>query len=144
MKIETMKLKDLPEVLSLSEQLGYPNNHADLKIRFEAMQDNLDYALFVARSEAGNVIGYIQINREPLTLLVGPRADIAALVVDQSQRGKGVGAELLKHAEKWARDNRVPLIRVRSNLKRTEAHRFYLREGYQLSKASNIFTKEPI
>jgi GNAT superfamily N-acetyltransferase len=144
MKIEKMNSNDLSDVLSLSEQLGYPNSYTDLKARFDELQNQSDYALFVARADSGKVIGYVQINREPHTLLVGPRADIAALVVDQNERGHGVGAALLRHAEQWAWDNELPLIRVRSNLKRTEAHRFYSREGYELSKTSNIFTKRPM
>lgn len=142
MKIDRMQIDDLPEVLSLAEQLGYPNVTSDVQERYQEISRHDSYALFVARSESSGVLGWIQINAEPVTLLVGARADIAALVVDEGQRGKGIGRELVGEAEKWARSKGLTTIRVRSNVKRTDAHRFYQREGYALTKTANMFVKE--
>lgn len=142
MNILKMVEEDLNDVSSLAGQLGYPNTLEELKLRFREINQSQDYALFVAKMENGKVAGYIQINREPHTLLSGPRADIAALVVDESDRSKGLGAALLKRAENWANENQLPMIRVRSNLKREDAHRFYKRNFYELKKSWHLFEKQ--
>ncbi|HEY3676065.1 MAG TPA: GNAT family N-acetyltransferase, partial [Candidatus Tumulicola sp.] len=66
---------------------------------------------------------------------------IAALVVDESERGNGTGAALLQAAEAWARERGVRCIRVRSNVIRADAHRFYEREKYAPLKDQRVFEK---
>jgi GNAT superfamily N-acetyltransferase len=140
-KIERMTSSDLNDVTDLAIQLGYPNTVEAVASRFEEIQGAPDYALFVAKDEDGKVVGYIQINREPCTLLAGPRADVAALVVDQTVRSKGIGAALLQEAEKWAVVQGLSMIRVRSNVSRTDAHRFYQKNGYEISKTGHTLIK---
>ena len=60
----------------------------------------------------------------------------------EHHRGQGIGKILLKQAEEWAREKSIPLVRIRSNVKREDTRRFYLREGYELSKIANFFTKK--
>lgn len=134
-----MSLEDLTEVTHLAHQLGYPNSVEEVTVRFHEIINDPAYALFVAKTD--KVLGWIQINHEPKTLLIGPRADIAALVVDENSRSLGVGKALVKRAEDWARENGITLVRVKSNTKREAAHRFYQREGYTLAKTSHMFTK---
>ncbi|MBI4405969.1 MAG: GNAT family N-acetyltransferase [Deltaproteobacteria bacterium] len=141
MRIEKMDLADLEDVTSLADQLGYPSSTEEIRTRFMRIQRTQNYGLFVAKSNGGKVIGYVQINCEPETLLAGPRADVAALIVDANERGKGIGAALLRQAEHWAEQNKLPLIRIRSNIKRTDAHRFYQNKGYVINKSSHILTK---
>jgi len=142
MKIEKMNIDDLSSVVSLVEQLGYPNAIEDLESRFSEIQNHPNYVLFVAKSSSGKAVGYVQVNRELHTLVAAPRAEIAALVVDQFERSKGIGAALLKRAEEWARENQLPLIRIRSNVKRSDAHRFYQKNGYEIGKSWHLLTKE--
>ncbi len=142
MKILKMSEEDLNQVLDLATQLGYPNTLKDFKIRFKEINASKDYALFVAKKETGEVVGYIQINRESHTLLAGPRAEVLGLVVDKNERRKGIGAALLKHAETWAKENWLPLIRIRSNIKREDAHRFYKSNSYDIKKSWHLFIKE--
>lgn len=141
MKIRKMQEQDLEDVLNLAAQLGYPITLNDLTTRFIEIQKLDNYALFVAQLDTNIVAGYIQINHEPKTLLTGAKADVAALIVDEAYRGKCIGSQLLAAAEAWAKNQNVEIIRVRSNVKRLDAHRFYLREGFELSKTSNIFVK---
>jgi GNAT superfamily N-acetyltransferase len=142
MKILKMTESDLSSVILLAKQLGYPINLQDATFRFKKINSHSDYALFVAKSNSNEILGYIQVNKEPTSLLVDNFADIAALVVDENARGKGIGKELLNIAESWARENMIELVRVRSNIKRTDAHRFYIREGFETSKTANMFTKK--
>jgi GNAT superfamily N-acetyltransferase len=56
-------------------------------------------------------------------------------------RGQGVGRRLCVEVEEWARSLSVPLVRARSQIKREDAHRFYLRDGYRQVKTSLVFEK---
>lgn len=141
MIITEMREEDLAQVATLAHQLGYPNSLDDLIQRFETIRGLEDYALFVAKDETEKVVGYVQIHREPHTLLAGARADIAALVVDGRVRRKGYGAKLLQRAEEWARTHGLELVRLRSNIKREDAHRFYEKNGYAKVKTAFQFTK---
>ncbi len=141
MKIEKMSPKDLTSVASLAEQLGYPNTLENIKTRFQLIQGLEDYALFIAKQDSGKIIGYVQVNREIHTLLAEPRAEIVAIVVDQKERGNGVGSALLAKAEEWAKQHQLRLVRIRSNVKRTDAHRFYENNGYEIPKSWHLFTK---
>jgi len=44
-------------------------------------------------------------------------------------------------AEQWARVHGFALMRVRSNVVRERAHRFYEREGYARVKTQAVFRK---
>lgn len=140
--IREMHERDLPEVRGLAEQLGYPVDLDILSQRFSVIDSSTLHKLFVACDDE-KVIGWIHAGREMSSLLVEDRADIGGLIVDSKYRSKGIGANLLEAAEKWARSQDLNLVRVRSNIKRTEAHRFYQRQGYNLAKSWHLFTKEP-
>jgi GNAT superfamily N-acetyltransferase len=69
------------------------------------------------------------------------QAEISGLVVDDAWRRRGVGALLMRHAEQWAREQGCKTIRLRSNVIRERAHRFYDRLGYELQKTQKVFRK---
>lgn len=139
MIIRKMEFKDLPEVSRLAHELGYPNTLEELEIRFKAVSQG-DGELMVSLSE--NVItGWIQVNKDVLSLLVDPRAEISALVVGEKYRNQKMGKALVKAAEEWALSNGLNVMRVRSNIKREKAHRFYEREGYEIKKTGYTFEK---
>lgn len=53
------------------------------------------------------------------------------LVVAACARGEGVGKELLQRAISIARAGGCEIIELSSNSARTDAHRFYEREGFK-------------
>jgi GNAT superfamily N-acetyltransferase len=74
-------------------------------------------------------------------LLDGEMAEIAALVVDHETRNRRIGARLLRAAESWAIEHGARRVRVRSNVIRADAHRFYEREKYAPVKDQRVFEK---
>ena len=141
MEIVKMTSNDLSQVSALATQLGYTSSMTDITARFDSISNDPCYALFVAKSEM-DVLGFIQVNMEPVSILIDARVDIAALVVKEECRGNGIGQKLLVQAENWAKSQGISIVRVRSNTKRSDAHRFYMREGYTISKVSNIYSKK--
>jgi PhnO protein len=88
------------------------------------------YQLALMKSEIIGLIG-IQI-MYPLNLncWIG---EIQELVILPQMRGLNVGQRLLAWAEEEARNSGANLMELSSGKVRTDAHRFYLREGYQQS-----------
>ncbi|MGZ3688372.1 MAG: GNAT family N-acetyltransferase [Bdellovibrionota bacterium] len=140
MMIRAMQLQDLDTAARLASQLGYPSTPGQVRLRFERIIKMADHRILVAERNQ-TILGWIHLARLT-TLCTDPRIEVVGLVVDESQRGQGIGARLLKKAETYARETDVKTVRLGSNIKRLEAHRFYEREGFTLTKQSLIFLKE--
>ncbi|MGN6789331.1 MAG: GNAT family N-acetyltransferase [Rhodanobacteraceae bacterium] len=123
---------------SLSGQLGYPADAATIVRR---LADAADHGVVLVAVDARDVAcGFA--HAEPRRLLIAdPFVELAALVVDEAARGSGAGAMLLAAVEAWARESGFASVRVRSNILRERAHRFYLREGYIEKKRQAVFLK---
>lgn len=59
----------------------------------------------------------------------GRRLYVDDLVSDEVHRSRGVGRTLLRHLERLARDMKCAVLALDSGTQRTDAHRFYFREG---------------
>ncbi|HEY1428852.1 MAG TPA: GNAT family N-acetyltransferase [Candidatus Tumulicola sp.] len=119
------------------EQLGYPNDAATIERIVRQCSDRRK--IYVSESQS-NLVGFIAVEmRDELADCEG--AEILALCVDEKHRSNGVGSSLLRTAEDWARERGARRVRVRSNVIRKDAHRFYEREGYGTVKDQRVFEK---
>ena len=59
----------------------------------------------------------------------GRRLYVDDLVTDAAHRSRGVGRTLLQHLERHARELQCDVLALDSGTQRTDAHRFYFREG---------------
>lgn len=83
-----------------------------------------------------------QVRRDEPSLISDPsRAELVGLVVDEGFRSGGVGAKLVAAAEAWAKGQKLATMRLRCNVVREAAHRFYERRGYAHVKTSKVFDK---
>lgn len=127
-------------IARLAGQLGYASTALDVSRRLERLRGEGRAAVFVAE-EDGAVTGWMHVfgvhNVESDAF-----AEIGGLVVDESARGHGVGAALVAAAEEWAVQAGYPALRVRSNVVRAEAHRFYERRGFARLKTQAVFGKD--
>jgi GNAT superfamily N-acetyltransferase len=132
---------DADALARLSTQLGYPTDAAAITRRLCGIAEREDGVVLVAASDAGAVLGFAQASPQHF-LIAEPFVDLTALVVDEGVRGSGVGAALLRAVEQWSRERGFAVVRVRSNVIRERAHRFYLREGYAEHKRQAVFQKQ--
>lgn len=139
-KIRRARLSDAPRLAELSGQLGYPTLPREMTNRLKQALAHKDGACFVAETPENGIIGWAHVSLTPL-LEVDRRAELNGLVVEEQIRSRGVGAQLLAAAEKWAKRMRCTGMSVRSNVLRDRAHAFYLRQGYQLYKTQKAFRK---
>lgn len=71
----------------------------------------------------------------------GSRASIEDVVVDESQRGKGIGEALMKAAIGAARAQGAAKVDLTSNPSRQAAHRLYQRLGFK-KRETDVFRLE--
>jgi GNAT superfamily N-acetyltransferase len=135
--IREAEAADAPRIVALLEQLGYRENEGDIAERLG--MSGYERQVFVAESAAG-VIGCVSVSLS-IRIVGGLRADIESFVVDESARGRGVGASLLEAAEAWARAKASARLRLLSNVVRERAHAFYERSGYVKVKAEYVLEK---
>ena len=138
-RVTAAETADAPELARLSTQLGYPMTEGEARERLAILLGESDHRLFVARI-GGRAAGWLQVSRTRI-FETPDSAEIAGLVVDESERGRGIGPLLLRAAEDWARGSGCLALRVRSNVTRERAHAFYRREGYRDVKKQCVFEK---
>ena len=129
---------DAPRVAQLAADLGYTISSDSVGTAIDRLRPG-EGAIFVADASE-HLTGWIHIYRSH-AIQTEPFAEVGGLVVDRSNRGDGVGRRLLKTAERWASANGLAMVRVRSNIVRSNAHRFYERRGFDVEKTSYTFIK---
>lgn len=101
----------------------------------QEMVDSPAVILLMARDE-GRLVGSLSlvVFRIPTAM----RAWIEDVVVDQSQRGKGIGEALTRAALERARAEGVKTVDLTSRPSREAANRLYQRVGFQL-RQTNLY-----
>lgn len=140
-KIRQAAHSDADGVAALCTQLGYPSSSAEISQRLLKLLQEGNHAVFVMPSEAGKLAGMIHV-KVSKGLLDRSSAEICALIIDETFRGKGLGKLLVEAAEQWALQKGESSMRVRSNVIRNDAHTFYQRLGYAVVKQQTSFRKQ--
>lgn len=137
------RMEDVPGLAELVTQLGYPTEPRVMEERMDRLLARpLVHRVVVAPGPTGGkLLGAIHATRRE-TIESDDLVEISGLIVDQQARGTGVGKLLVAAAERWARDLGLRVVRVRSNVTRTGAHRFYERLGFRVLKQQLAFIKE--
>jgi GNAT superfamily N-acetyltransferase len=139
--LREITLEDAEAAARLSGELGYPVSTQQMAARIRAQLQLPDHVTYLATQPDGEVLGWIDVG---IThhLQADRYAEIGGFVVSGAARSLGIGRKLLARAEAWAAERGLRRVLVRSQIARDRAHQFYLREGYQRTKTSAIFTKE--
>ncbi|MGZ3768522.1 MAG: N-acetyltransferase family protein [Bdellovibrio sp.] len=140
-RIRPAEKGDLGRLAELSSQLGYENSVKNLNERFDELNRSGDHVLLVAELLPSKVIGLAYFKKHK-SFFVGESLEVGGLVVDKAHRGLGIGKLLMSRAEDIAKNWNLQSIRLTSNIKRTEAHRFYRSLGYEQPKTSHFFMKK--
>ena len=96
---------------------------------FRRQVESPAYACYLWEEE-GAVKAALALRFEEQLHHCGMVAEILEFVVDPSQRGGGVGHQLLAAAQGLCREKGCCLVELSCSHKRTDAHRFYSREGF--------------
>jgi GNAT superfamily N-acetyltransferase len=88
-----------------------------------------DALALVAEAPDGQLVGFCTAYIDLDSVRFGRRCWVEDLAVDPARRSFGIGAALLNGAKEWARSSAATHLELDSGERRTEAHRFYEREG---------------
>jgi GNAT superfamily N-acetyltransferase len=136
--IRDARPEDADAIADLLGQLGYPADGAAVGGRLERLRIVGDRVV-VAEHDA-RVAGFAQLHVSPSIAYERPTAKIDALVVDEAQRGRGIGRALVGALEEEARVRGCVLLYVTTAARRKEAHAFYERVG--LDETGKRFAKQ--
>jgi GNAT superfamily N-acetyltransferase len=144
-EIREAKLSDAHPIARLADQLGYASSASQIAQRLRIVLPSPDDAVFVAASPASGVVGWLHVAGRQL-VMSDRDAQIEGLVVDEAWRRQGIGQQLVRAAEHWARERGHSSVRVRSNVVRGAAHHFYRSAGFVEAKQQAVYQrrlKEP-
>lgn len=132
---------DLERILNLlaDDPLGkYPDlcNPAERSVYALALDAIIGYPhsdLYVTE-DVETIVGCFQLTIVPgLIRWGGWKALIEAVRVDSRRRKKGIGSAMMRFAIEAARQKGARTVMLTSDMKRAEAHRFYLSLGFKAS-----------
>jgi GNAT superfamily N-acetyltransferase len=133
---------DVPAIVGLlaADQLGATrdgvNTAEDLAVyqeAFRAIDTDPAHVLVVAQ-DGRQLVGTLQLSFIPGLARRGAlRAQIEAVRVDESYRGRGLGAAMFGWAIEEARRRGCALVQLTTDKARPDAHRFYERLGFVAS-----------
>jgi ribosomal protein S18 acetylase RimI-like enzyme len=130
MAIRRLEPSDIPKVIPLMAELGYPTGSVSFAERVTAVSANPDDRVLVAEEE-GNILGLVAVHSFEMLHRPGRLGRITALIVSASARNRGIGRQLLNAAESHLRANGCVKLEVTSGEQRQEAHAFYAALGYE-------------
>jgi ribosomal protein S18 acetylase RimI-like enzyme len=129
MIIRQANQKDATDIIRLLIQLGYSSLSVEQVSAKIARYDRDGYKLLVCEID-NNAIGFISLHWYDIFHSVGFMGRITAFCVDEQFRSRGIGKQLLTHAEKIFMEAGCTKLEVSSNARRTQTHDFYLRAAY--------------
>ena len=134
-KIREARTEDEERVLGMYEWLFAPPGSTPPRWDAEKARLALTEAIVSPQSavlvaEGGDdLVGLCTAYMELNSVRFGQRCWVEDLAVDPEHRSQGVGKALLDAAKDWARGSGATHLELDSSLTRTDAHRFYDREG---------------
>ena len=136
--IRAANVEDASVIEKLLTELGYAETSSFISTRISELLDHPDAMLFVYESE-GSVVALLSLHLIPQIALLGSFLRISYFVVEEKARSQKIGLELEALATQIAQEKGCDRIEVHCHERRTDAHRFYIRQGY--SESPKYFIK---
>jgi GNAT superfamily N-acetyltransferase len=127
--IRPAEQRDSATLARLIGQLEYEVSADDVSARLATMDGEGQVGL-VAELD-GRVVGCLSTSMMRVLHRPAPVGRISMMVVDEPFRGCGVGAALVRAAERSLAERGCYIVEVTSHVRRTDAHRFYEKLGYE-------------
>jgi GNAT superfamily N-acetyltransferase len=137
--IRNARIGDADRLAELAGQLGYLTTGEEIGRRLAKYEGAEEERVIVA-VDGNRVVGWT--SAAVVDHFYLPRyAEISGLVVDSGLRGRGIGALLVAEIEGWAAQLGLGILRLRANVARVDAHRFYENRGFSRTKTQHTFEK---
>ena len=121
---------DAPAVSSLLDELEHP---ADVELVTRRLREmiGMEHCALLVAVEDGQVVGMGTLQMQPVVHKPGPIGRITTMIVTARCRGRGVGQAIVEALEARASEAGCKRMEVTSHNRRDDAHRFYVRLGYE-------------
>lgn len=139
--IRNASFDDVSDICKLSEELGYKSSEYEIRERLSSILNSNDHLVLVAFLSNRKVVGWIHLF-EAQRIESGKFAEICGFVVTKKHQNLGIGKKLLKTAEEWTLKRNLPKLRVRSDIERKDAKKFYSKMGFSITKKQRVFDKK--
>ncbi|WP_419996504.1 GNAT family N-acetyltransferase [Streptomyces boninensis] len=128
---------DIPDIVAMlaydpiAAQRESPDDLTPYNTAFDRLADDPNQHLVVAVRD-GRTVGTLQLTIIPGLSRQGTiRSIVEAVRIHHTERGSGLGTELMEWAEQESRRLGCALVQLTSDARREDAHRFYERLGYE-------------
>ena len=135
---------DAQEIQRISKfVLGYDVDLDIVKKQIEKLTNDNKHNVIIGfeNEQTRKIIGFVHAELyESLFMETG--LNILGLAVDSNFQGQGIGKKLMSSIEDYALKNNISYIRLNSNVRRVEAHKFYESIGYLCDKTQKRLIKK--
>lgn len=145
MKIRPIELDDtdicaLAELMVQWGDLTEELSKEHIEERIIDVKTTRNAEILVAENEDGSLVGYAHIS-EVISLGLNPFVELRAVLVDETQRKKGVGRKLVLAAEEWAAKKGFRQIVISPRIQHEKIHEFCKKLDYEESDRICMFSK---
>ena len=142
--LRNITILDAKEIQKISDyELGYDVNLDIVKKQIEKLTKDNNHHIIIGfeNEQTRKIIGFVHAEfYESIYMDTG--LNILGLAVDSNFQGQGIGKKLMSAIEDYALKNNISFIRLNSNVRRTEAHKFYESIGYVCDKTQKRLIKK--
>ena len=121
--------RDSAALARLIGQLGYQVTPEEVAERLAQMR--AEGRLVLVAELDGQAIGCLSTSIMRVLHRPAPVGRISMMVVDEGVRNRGIGTALVRAAERSLAERGCYMVEVTSHVRRTDAHRFYERLGFE-------------
>ena len=142
--LRNITIFDAQEIQSISNfELGYDVNLDIVKKQIRKLTNDNKHNIIrgFENEQTRKIIGFVHAELYE-SLYMDTGLNILGLAVDSNFQGQGIGKKLMSAIEDYALENNISYIRLNSNVRRIDAHKFYESIGYVCDKTQKRLIKK--
>lgn len=142
--LRNITIFDAQEIQSISNfELGYDVNLDIVKKQIRKLTNDNKHHIIIGfeNEQTRKIIGFVHAELYE-SLYMDTGLNILGLAVDSNFQGQGIGKKLMSSIEDYALKNNISYIRLNSNVRRIDAHKFYESIGYVCDKTQKRLIKK--
>ncbi|EGF88995.1 hypothetical protein HMPREF0433_00382 [Gemella sanguinis M325] len=142
--LRNITIFDAQEIQSISNfELGYDVNLDIVRKQIRKLTNDNKHNIIIGfeNEQTRKIIGFVHAELYE-SLYMDTGLNILGLAVDSNFQGQGIGKKLMNSIEDYALKNNISYIRLNSNVRRIDAHKFYESIGYVCDKTQKRLIKK--
>lgn len=142
--LRNITIFDAQEIQSISNfELGYDVNLDIVKKQIRKLTNDNKHNIIIGfeNEQTRKIIGFVHAELYE-SLYMDTGLNILGLAVNSNFQRQGIGKKLMSAIEDYALKNNISYIRLNSNVRRIDAHKFYESIGYVCDKTQKRLIKK--